>query len=106
MKKEQKIRLLGGHGISEVVFGTCSVFLINFPRNNVKDKMFSTVSKQIMSLEWLTKYFNFFANNLLKYKTSVFSFNSDQNMRANLHTVDQPTSLENCHFENYFLSTK
>ena len=45
-----------GHGNSEVVlFGTCSVFLMNFPGNAAKDKMFRTGSKQMMSLEWLTK---------------------------------------------------
>ena len=45
-----------GHGISEVMlFGTCSVFLMNFPGNNAKDKMFRTGSKQMMSPEWLTK---------------------------------------------------
>ena len=36
-----------GLGISEVVlFGTYSVFFMNFPSNNVKDKMFRTGSKQ------------------------------------------------------------
>ena len=59
-----EIGKMDGHIISEVVlFGTCLVFLMNFPGNNVKDKMFST-------------------------------------LKANLHTVDPPTSLENCHFEN------
>ena len=41
-----------GLGFSKVVlFGTWSVFLINFSSNNVEDKMFGTGSKQMMSLE-------------------------------------------------------
>ena len=40
-----------------MLFSTCSVFLMNFPGNNIKDKMFRTGSKQMKSPEWLTKIF-------------------------------------------------